>query len=547
MKQVAIFAMMAATVVPVMAQLDNTVEVTNEVKTEAAEATKVGVKAQVAETQVTHYPMSYAVEAQPLTHYAEEVLANYESEEVWKGNKKKYVHIGGGSHGNVDAMAAWQIDLNEKNMLNADFSLQGFNGKVKRESPVGVRNWQSRDYRNRATLAYRHLLDGGADFRIEGAFENRVFNYLNVPASTDKQHDVLGAVSAGISPCTLGDLTLDASAHVKFFSQNYVTSLKEGLGETLLGLNANGFYRMADEHGLGLGVEFVHTAYGNEELAGITRLRFTPHYIYGNEQMELKLGVFASTKGHVAPDARVAWHLDCKSDVYAQVRGYEEDNDFRRLSELHPCFAIVGDVWGRKTKMEATYHQTDVRVGYRFKDWNGFGGDLNAGFETAKNHAELECVPQIDNEGYSWVGLVKNRCFYLNADFSYAYADVVNVEARNQLNMESDRNDEGKWESGSYECPLLDVDWTINVKVVKNLHVGLDWRLLLYNNPDLGEGTCKRPDSANLGANIRYTVPMRLPFTIFIKGDNLLNSRFDRYVGYRHIGANVLAGFALSF
>ena len=74
--------------VAALAQLDNTVEVTNEVKPVATDVKKVDVKTKQAETKVTHYTMQYAVEGQPLNNYAPEPLGNYESEAVWKGNKK---------------------------------------------------------------------------------------------------------------------------------------------------------------------------------------------------------------------------------------------------------------------------------------------------------------------------------------------------------------------------------------------------------------------------------------------------------------------------
>ena len=48
-----------------MAQLDNTVEVTNEVKPVVTDVKKVDVKTQVAETKVKHYTMEYAVTGQP--------------------------------------------------------------------------------------------------------------------------------------------------------------------------------------------------------------------------------------------------------------------------------------------------------------------------------------------------------------------------------------------------------------------------------------------------------------------------------------------------
>ena len=60
-----------------MAQLDNTVEVTNEVKPVVTDVKKVDVKTKQAETKVTHHSMQYAVEGQTLNNYAPEYLGDY--------------------------------------------------------------------------------------------------------------------------------------------------------------------------------------------------------------------------------------------------------------------------------------------------------------------------------------------------------------------------------------------------------------------------------------------------------------------------------------
>jgi hypothetical protein len=99
---ISLFACLAA-----MAQLNNTVEVTNEVKPVVTDAKKVEVKTQAVQTQVKHYTMQYATEGQPTTNYAEEPVGDYATEEIVKGNKKGYVHLGGGTHGQLDGRASY--------------------------------------------------------------------------------------------------------------------------------------------------------------------------------------------------------------------------------------------------------------------------------------------------------------------------------------------------------------------------------------------------------------------------------------------------------
>ena len=313
-------------------------------------------------------------------------------------------------------------------------------------------------------------------------------------------------------------------------------------------------YRISDEHGVGLGVGAFYSAYGNVELDGITRLRFTPYYKYSNEQMDLKLGVFVSTKGNVAPDASLTYHITPKSDFYAKARGYEENNDFRHLTDIHPYFVLDGYISPTNDgiiKMQDAFHYIDAQVGYRFKSDYGFIGDLNVGFDQSKNHLDIMWRT---NTRYGaenpWAEFTKNKSFYLNADFVYNYQDIVKVDARHRLNIESNKRPGEEWLEGSYINPAFEMNWKADFKLMKNLYAGVDWRLACFSNPNIKVETgsaYERPNTVNLGASIRYTLPIEMPLTVFVKGDNLLNQNYDRYFGYRNIGTSFLGGFAFSF
>ncbi|MBR1666893.1 MAG: hypothetical protein IJ693_01295 [Bacteroidaceae bacterium] len=554
MKKIALFLVFSCSWFVVRAQLDNTVEVTNEVKPVVTDVKKVDVKTKAAETKVTHYTMQYAVAGQALNNYAPEPLGDYESEAVWKGRKKGYVHLSGGSHGNLDGKIGYQFDLTENDAFNIDLSLKGFNGTVKDNDYYGVKDWKSRDYRNRAALKYNHRFDNGVDFFAKGAFENHLFNYSGGYGVTDKQHNVLGDFEVGITPYQVGDFSIGAKAGVDFFGQNYCTSLVKKLGETFFHGDADAAYRITDEHRIGLGLSFVGSSYRNDELKGIGRFRFTPHYLYNTEQMAVKLGVFVSTKGNIAPDVAFTYHLTPQSDVYVEARGYEEDNNLRHLSAIHPYFALngyIGTYGSNIIDMEAEFHQMDARLGYRFKGKNGFSGNISGGFDLSKNHANMTWISNsLNGIDFPWMEFSKSKCFYVSADFIYAYKDIVKVDARNRVNIESNKDGVMDWLEGSYITPAFNMNWKADFKLIKGLYVGLDWQLLCFSNPaiDVIPGPAyERPNIVNLGASVRYTLPVDLPLTVFVKGDNLFNQNYDRYFGYRNIGTNFLAGFAMSF
>lgn len=539
------------TALPVFAQLDNTVEVTNEVKPVVTDVKKVDVKTQAAETKIKHYTMEYAVNSQPLSAYVPEPLGDYRSEAVWKGNKRGYLHLAGGNLGNLDGQLGYQFGFSDADALGVDLSLQGFNGKVKDNPYLGLKDWKSREYHNRASLKYSHSFANGAEFYAKGAFENLMFNYMGFTPSTDKQHNVLGNFDLGLTPYTAGQFTWGISAGVDFFSQKYQTNLSDKLGETFFHANADAQYDVNDNNSIGLGVGFVSSGYGDVEVDGITRLRFTPHYIYNDENMQLQLGVFANTRGDVAPDVRFTYHINRNSDVYVEARGYEDDNHLRRLSAIHPYFVFDVPADGTKHTLDAEFHQVDARLGFRFKTDAGFSGNINGGFDYSKNAVDIDALYGTADKPmlYAWMDFSGNRRFYANADLVYAYKDIVKIDAKNALSMESGEHID-KWISGSYIVPAFEMQWTADVRIVRGLYFGLNWEFATYTTPDFpvhDEVLYKRPNTMNLGANLRYTLPIDMPLTLFVKGDNLLNQKYDRYFGYRDIGANFLAGFAMSF
>lgn len=535
------------------AQLDNTVEVTNEVKPVVTDVKKVEVKTKAADTKVKHYTMEYATKEQPLDNYVPEPLGDYESEAVWKGKKKGYVHLGGGVKGLLDGQATYQFDLSDNDALTADLSLKGFNGKTGKHKYFDMKKgWKSRDYQNRASLKYNHRFDNGVDLFVKGALDNHMFNYMGDSETTDKQHDVIMHTSVGFTPYTTGSLSISASAGVDFFSQKYRTTLADKLGETLVHADADASYQFNDEHSVGLGLGFFHSAYKNDDMKGATRMRFTPHYLYSTDLIDMQLGLFVSTKGHVAPDVSFTYHLTPKNDVYVEVTGEEEDNTFQAFSATHPYFAVIGADEGEKQKLEPAFYQVEASIGYRFKDFYGLSGNISAGYEQGKDVLSLEWM-SLDKLGRRVVlaEFDTYRAFTIDADFSYAYEDLLKLEAKNQFYFEKWKEEElGRWISGNYTLPVFSMDWKADVKLMKGLYLGLDWQYGIYHQEDIGteeEPQYKRPNTSNFGASIRYTLPIKQPLTLFVKGNNLFNQNYDRFYGYRTIGTSFLGGFALSF
>lgn len=545
--QLAILSLLASA--PAYAQLDNTVEVTSEIKPVVTEAQKVDVKTQAVKTEVKHYTMPYAVQCKPFTDFTASPLSHYSSKEIDRGNKKGHLRMGGGSHGNLDAQAIYQFDITTLDALTLDLSLSGFKGKTGKDERYGDTDWTSRFYTNSSSLQYTHHLSNGADLYAKGTYANQLFNYRGAATVTDKQHNVMFDASVGLTPYTAGSLTIEGEVAAKVFSQNYHTNLQKKLGETQFLAEGAASYAFTSNHGAGIEISATRFNYRNDELKDHTCLSFAPHYTYTDETIRLRLGVFTNIEGDIAPDIAFAYTIDKTSEVYFQARGYELENEMRYLAALNPYF-ILATPADEPLEANDEFHQVDARLGYRFKTKSGISADIYGGYDMSENHADiLSVTPLRDGRCMPVLEFKKNKNIYFGAEFQYSYRDFLKLTGRNRLNIESTRQPWG-WTEGSYITPAFAMDWQLDLRLVKDLYLGIDWQLDCYSLPKL-EGkhpyALERKNTVLLGADLRYTLPLDFPATIFVRGDNLFCQKYDRYYGYQAPSANVMAGFALSF
>ena len=131
--------------------------------------------------------------------------------------------------------------------------------------------------------------------------------------------------------------------------------------------------------------------------------------------------------------------------------------------------------------------------------------------------------------------------FYGELNIDYHYKDIVDVALRNQVNS---------WET-DYDIPsplrpVFDIDWTAQVKILDGLKATLDFAMQTYDHEGMVD--YKRPNRYDLGLGLSYQIPVDLArITVFARGNNLLNNKFDLYNAYKAPGINFIAGAALTF
>lgn len=548
--------MFTALAMPANAQLNNTVEVTNEVRPVVKDANKINILPSVVETPVKHHNVQYSTDAKPLTTFNSEPQRRYDT----KSSEKGFATLGGGTHGQVDGKLDYVLDLGSSDALGIDLSLHGFDGKPMSNTYYVSNDKKIHKYDSRGALKYNHWFQNGVNLFVNGTYENQVFNYqkVNIPglgedpiAGTDKQHVAAADFEAGITPWKLGNFSFDLKAGIQFYSQKYKTTFDDEVGETTMSLNFNGKYAFNEEHAFALGADVFNSDYGMDNVKGVTEAFFTPHYMYEGEAFSLKLGVLASISGDVAPDVHFAYHLTPHSDVYAKATGYAANNNLRHISALSPYFVFAGVSPTNSLELKSEFHQLYACLGYKFTSSMGLSGDVNVGYDMAENMTNSDWLTNANTNLYTLIDFAKTRRFYVNADVAYAYKDIVKVDLKNQFNGWQ-YNLEDEWIDGSAVRPTIDLRWKADVKIIKDLYLGLNWELGYYDCPEIENGGStidpyERPTTSNLGASLRYKLPVKMPLSVYVKGDNLLNHKHDVFYGYRSIGANVMAGVAMSF
>lgn len=559
------------------AQMNNIVDVENSYIPVIRDANKINLQPENTETPVKHYNVEYAKESLPVRGYVFQPVWAAQSDVAAKGADKGFVSLGGGNSGNVQARAMYGIDFTDNDLLNIGLSFQGHNGNVdKGYDYVPDMKWKSRFYTTRASVGYEHRLLKNSSIMVDAAFESQVFNYNQEfgsggsgVSSCDKQHNSIGDLSARLTPYMFGNVSVGGELKYQFFKQKYATSFENECNEGIFSGRVDLAYELDEGKKLELGVMLRTAIYDmkytdfmsldGREFKSNTSFHLVPAYDMRYDDFDLHIGLQlcgisgVQSRFRVAPDIRFNYHIDEKMDVYAEATGGEVYNDFRRFSQMTPYWSFLDASTvnkGTSLQLPNQFNQLCATGGLRFELLKGLYADINAGYDISKNRAELaggfSFGSSADRNIVTPVFASDGNRLRLNLDVRYDYKDVVSVDMKNRFN---------NWESvaSPYSgekmdiCwrPVIDLDWTASLKVVSGLQIGVGYILQTFKKPDSKWGYDGRPTISNLCADISYTFPVG--FSLFVRGDNLLDNDYENYWEYRALGANVLAGFAFTF
>ncbi len=551
---IVIGALSAAFSLCAAAQTDNVVEVENDYQPTVKDADKINTLPEIEETKSSHYIVNYTTSAIPTGNYAFQPMWAARNKKLIRSDRTGFVTLGYGNNGNARGRLTFGLDLTDDDKLNIDFSTRGHKGDVDRVDETG--EWNSRFFTNRFRADYEHHIDSMSSLIVTANYGTDVFNYqpsfynTGVADKTDKQRNSVFDAKVRLTPLLSGKFFIWAEAAISTFGQKYATNATDEYAETLINGGITPGFKANDNLSFDVNLNVDYSSYGIKTMKGYTLLSASPHLRYSSEMIDMKIGAYVNTDKEIAPDVSLVLHMNPQFDIYVMADGGIVHNSFGRLSQMTPYWT-VSDV---DTKIKHQFDQLRACGGIATRPLDGLFVDLRAGYDISKRRAEIAgYMMESDNTPliYSPVVFEDGKRFYGEMDIEFNHRNVLVTKLNARYNS---------W-SCDYACPLSQVNgstknydkieswrpaisaaWSLEVRPVTGFAIGAD---LLYESFKKYDNLYERPTTIDLGASLSYTFPCRL--SIYAKGDNLLNKKYDQYMMYGSPGMNFLFGAAYTF
>lgn len=327
-------------------------------------------------------------------------------------------------------------------------------------------------------------------------------------------------------------------------------------GETFLGFKSGLAYAadgVAPAWGLEIAADFLNQSTGGiyeaEKPGTQGIISVSPYYAFSAGRLHGRVGLKvdlmtgkekeSSPYGdyktlRVAPDVLVDYNATSQFAVFARISGGETFNSLRSLSQITP-FIPSWTHYGRSNIPVA------VDAGFNIGPFKGFAASLFGGYAVA-NDWVMPCLSEtfIVEDVKGW---------HLGVRFDYNYGSLVEASASFETAASGDYDkayylwrDRARWVAGA----------SVTVRPVDKLSVGLDYKLRAqrscYNYSiasDLHDSDISLGNVSDLSFSASYAFTEA--FSVFARGENLLNKRYDILPGVAAQGLKGLVGVSLKF
>ncbi len=381
----------------------------------------------------------------------------------------------------------------------------------------------------------------------------------------------------------LADHRVDYTARVGYNFAGYNKSfsdLYDGADEHVFKLGFGARYEIEPNSGAGLDLDLAHQyrTLSNNESGATTNGKATivtarPFYEILGEQLTARLGVRVDysfsdgAKLRLAPNVNLAYELAPGASLFADIDGGKRLNTIASMAALTRYADPLAGYCN-------TFSPFDGEAGLKIGPFQGFTAKIFAGYGVFKDQ-QSAYVPQLG--GSYMPHLLKDasqpaiaitaanqyapvlftshnaRGFRAGAELSYRYRSLAEFALKGEYAPQTDDFEDGKYYKG-YQLGLDNAEFALGASVkvtpIRQLTVDLGFdlrggRRQLVRNSEGALQWADLDDMSNLHLCANYRI-MR-GFTVWVQGNNLLNSKTDVFMGQGAQKLGVMGGIGVVF
>jgi len=281
-----------------------------------------------------------------------------------------------------------------------------------------------------------------------------------------------------------------------------------------------------------------------------------PYYQYESEELKARLGAIL---GISIGNSNFGELLTLAPDVYAEWVPFKKWLAFYggaggglNINTLDKT--CRENRYSLTLRLEDTYTPFDTYIGFKLKPVSNVLFDAFANYRYIENQYFFVNEEENTSEGirtvniftaeYSSASLLK-----FGARLAMNFSETVDVQAKFAYNKWYLHKDgySGHFVKAEqpWHKPTFEADCTANVKITKDITASANVFYMGGRKAKLNGLPTPMKDVIDINLGGTYKFSNWLSF--FIKGNNLLNSKYDEYYGYQVQGINFLAGATLAF
>ena len=468
-----------------------------------------------------------------------------QKEELFPG----YARLGYGLTNDIDAKIAYRIGVGKKGTLKAYAGFDGYKSNVD-----GLfKEWDSRLFKTVAGVGYAHRFKA-LTLDVDGAFRNNVFNYQStdnlITTLSDKQDGQEYRIAINGASSLAGAFSYNFNGDAEYITRNWSGGKRMPIGEMRYGIGGGFGYELLSKRmsKIGINLHLDAFTYNNtlkengKDFENFLSIDADPYatLLFGKWRVKAGVRMNLITRGEgafaIAPDIKAESNIRENITVYGSITGGRTENSFARLEELPPYWGFTGN---GDERLKPTYRIAEANIGSRLS-FEPLSVEINAGYAYTKD----DLLEVLQAQTVSQFTLMYTN--FAQDDTHHAYADLnLSCDLRSWLKLSVDARYD-YWNCNDINLlvmkPMITIDANAEFRVIEHLTLRTGYNFTRYTKC----GEQGRINNKNdLYARISYQIGKR--FGAYIQGNNLLNSKYYEYAGYKTRGIRGSLGITVNF